>query len=79
MLLEVECKISLDRHLKRKLLHDDNYVNLPMQWKHYIDFITITELDSEILQRAGEPFFLPLGTLDALHPYCHPETDFTCE
>lgn len=66
-LLIVECRRALDRHLKRKLISDEVYSDTVGQLQEYLQSINLLQLDPEILQRAAGSFFLPIGSLDALH------------
>lgn len=67
LLLNVECRRTLDRHHQRRLLSDESYVSIGQQLQQYLDQVNMLDLSSDIVSRAAEPFFLPVGTLDALH------------
>lgn len=67
VLLRTECMRVFDRHHKRKLLNDEKFIGLIQQLNQYANLIEYIEIDKAILQRAAEPFALPIATLDALH------------
>jgi predicted nucleic acid-binding protein len=67
MLLNVECRRTLDRHYQRRLISDASYVSISQQLQQYLEKVNMLELSSDVVGRAAEPFFLPIGTLEALH------------
>lgn len=67
VLLNIECHRTIDRHLKRRLLSETEFAQVNQQLRQYIETINIIDLTSAILMRAAGPFFLPIGSLDAMH------------
>lgn len=67
VLLNIECRRTLDRHLKRRLLSENEFAQVSQQLGEYIESINIIDLTSAILARAAGAFFLPVGSLDAMH------------
>ncbi|MBV6493461.1 MAG: hypothetical protein LDLANPLL_01484 [Turneriella sp.] len=66
-LLFVECRRTLERHLKQKRISSEFYQSELDALQNFLEAIQIVELDKHIVRRAAEPFLLPIGTLDALH------------
>jgi predicted nucleic acid-binding protein len=67
VLLQVECRRTLDRYYKRQLIGAEPFARLNQQLSQYLAFFHLLEVRQEIAARASEPFATPLGTLDALH------------
>ncbi len=67
VLLQVECRRTLDRYYKRQLIAAVTFARLSQQLSQYMEFFHLLEVNQEIALRASEPFSTPLGTLDALH------------
>jgi predicted nucleic acid-binding protein len=67
VLLQVECRRTLDRHYKRQLIGAEHFARLSQQLSQYMEFFSLLEVNQDIALRASEPFSTPLGTLDALH------------
>ena len=66
-LLGVECLRAVDR---LRLLADSNELRLAQRRGSLLDVlarIDVVPLDERVLDRAGEPFPMGLGTLDAIH------------
>jgi len=66
-LLVVECRRVLDRHFRRNLIDATVFANTTRLLQKYLDAIHLIELTTEIMTRAADSFYLPLGSLDAIH------------
>lgn len=67
VLLNIECRRTIDRHLKRRLLGETEFAQISQQLGQYQEAINIIDLTPAILSRAAGAFFLSLGSLDAMH------------
>lgn len=66
-LTEVECLRTLDRLARRGMLTDEEVAERRGAVFRLLGGCTVVDLTRPIMQRAGEPFPTPLGTLDAIH------------
>lgn len=67
ILIMVECRRTLDRQLKRHLINDAQFAEANRLLTSYLQSFNLIDLESDIVMRAAEAFYLPLGSLDALH------------
>jgi predicted nucleic acid-binding protein len=66
-LAQVECLRTLDRLRLQENLSIDETATRKEAVFRLIEGVEVVELTGEILERAAQPFSVPLGTLDALH------------
>lgn len=66
-LLRVECLRSLDRLGLTAALTRDQVGTALVNLEALLESVTLVEVSSAVLTRAGQPLPSPLGTLDALH------------
>ncbi len=66
-LVEVECLRTLDRLRFRASLSDQDLAVRREAVFRMTEEMEIVELGTNVLNRAGQPFPTPLGTLDAIH------------
>ena len=67
VLLRLECLRTLDRLKVRAQLPDREIAEIRSTLLLLLDSIHLVELDSNVLDRAAQPFPTELGTLDAIH------------
>jgi len=66
-LLRTECLRSLD-HLKSEgLLSEEEHLTALSELYDGFDSVEWVDVSDKVLRRAGEPFAVSLGTLDAIH------------
>jgi predicted nucleic acid-binding protein len=66
-LAQVECLRTLDRiQLQKGLSIEETTIRKEALFR-LLEGVELVEVTAEILERAAQPFSVPLGTLDALH------------
>ena len=66
-LIKTECYRTLDRARLRGLIEEKRFLSCCQHLQHIFDRIEIILLTDSILERAGRPLGITLGTLDAIH------------
>ena len=66
-LLWTECRRSLHRLRAQGRFDDNQLVSSLEAARSLLDRVDLAALSSAVLGRAGDPFPVPLGTLDSLH------------
>lgn len=67
LLLKVECLRTIDRLRLAGRIPADEVVPRMEAIHRFLEAVDIVEPGAEILDRAAQPFPVPLGTLDAIH------------
>ena len=66
-LTEVECLRTLDRLMRQGSLTAEELAVRRTAVYRLLEAVEVVDVARVVLQRAGEPFPTPLGTLDAIH------------
>lgn len=67
VLLNIECRRTLDRQFKRGVLNEQQFSESCSVLNEYLRRIRLVNFDLQIINRAAEAFFVPIHSLDALH------------
>jgi predicted nucleic acid-binding protein len=67
MLLKVECRRTIDRMRLMSVLDDERISHVLALFATLCESIRFVEVEPHILERAGRPLPVTLGTLDAIH------------
>jgi PIN domain len=67
VIIRIECKRVLHRLALQEKLDDEQYSFLLGQLTLFLNRIFLIDFGRPIQRRAEEPFFFPIGSLDAIH------------
>ena len=66
-LLRLECRRTFHRLRLANQIDDDQFAALSRLYADFQNAITIVRIDEIVLERAGDPFSVSIGSLDAIH------------